>query len=98
MTPKHILQFNFTIGFHPLAGLQNLFHNSLGILAFLKFHDHLLGHEVYGRVCNTGRFFCGLLHQVRTVCAVYFDFISLFHETYLRSQLNICLIIMAVVY
>lgn len=54
------------------AGLENALHDVLGISALGELHDHLLGHEIHGRVGDAIGLLCGLLHQVRAVCAVNF--------------------------
>ena len=82
-------EVDLAVVFHFLARGSHILHDGRGISAFVKLHDHLLGHEVHGDFLYTGGVPGSVFHLVGAVRAVHFDFVGLFHGDRLFSALRL---------
>ena len=82
-------EVDLAVFFHFFARGSHILHDGSGVGAFVKLHDHLLGHEVYGDFFYTSGFPGGVFHLVGTVRAVHFDLIGFLHGDRLFSALRL---------
>ena len=83
-------EVDLAVFFHFFARGSHIFHDGSGVGAFIKLHDHLLGHEVDGGFLHALGLLRGVLHLVGAVGAVHFDPVGLLHGNVLLciQQLN----------
>lgn len=70
---------DLAVFFHFFARSSHILHDGSGVGAFVKLHDHLLSHEVYGDFFYTRNFPGGVFHLVGAVRTVHFDLVGFLH-------------------
>ena len=74
------LKKDLAVVFNDLTVLYDFLHNGVCVRTVFEFHLQLQGHEIYNGILYAWGLLRRFLHLCRTVGAVHFDLISLFHS------------------